>query len=212
MMSATAHGSGPCTKQHQSSPLQAQYLPGMPQAFGQHPVSFGSITPSMAAAPAYFQPVPVAPFVPGPAHHTLHANAHEFVRPLSHCCSMHCYSHIMWSCSEHTHNSSRTGSAAAAHGSSRSLDEALGSDRCHHKATPTPLEAPKVHPERLQHQAWACLGCQMSTRQYLMPHMHKHLGSKPRGRMSRRLEPPDFRYDTWHRVSCVYHLRFLSCT
>lgn len=62
--------------------MQAQYIPGMPQAFGQHPVSFGSITPSMAGAPAYFQPVPVAPFVPGPAHHTLHANAHEFVRPL----------------------------------------------------------------------------------------------------------------------------------
>ena len=62
--------------------MQAQYIPGMPQAFGQHHVSFGSITPSMAAAPAYFQPVPAAPFVPGPAHHTLHANAHEFVRSL----------------------------------------------------------------------------------------------------------------------------------
>ena len=74
-----------------------------------------------------------------------------------------------------------------------------------------PLEAPKVPPERLLHQAWACLGCQTSTRQCLMPHMHKHPGTKPRGRTSRRLEPPDFRYNTWHRVSYVYHLHFPSC-
>jgi hypothetical protein len=61
---------------------QGGYVQSVTPVFGQQPIPFGSMPPTMQPASTYYQPVPAAaaPFVPGPSQHTLHPNAPQFVR------------------------------------------------------------------------------------------------------------------------------------
>ncbi len=59
--------------------VQGCYVQNMPPVYGQQPIPFGSMPPTMQPAGTYYSPVPAAPFMPDPSQHTLHANAPQFV-------------------------------------------------------------------------------------------------------------------------------------